>query len=713
MAIGFVFSPPGGIAWDVALFNRVVGAGVLWLTSVFVFQRKRMEVRLEHVNRVLRAIRRANQLIVVEKDRDRLTTSICNLLTEARAYLDVWVALLDDSGNLVATAESGVGSEFLQLVEQLQRHEFPYCVRRAMTQSSLVVIDDPTSTCADCPLAEKYVGRGMWTIRLEHAGRIYGVLSASVPAPVTAHKEEQELFRELAGDLALALTGIRLEQERKQMEDALTEAENRYRTLFDSASDAILIHDMRARFLEVNQVACERLGYSREELLQMTPKDIQPPGHGKAVENRVEELRRVEHAFFETAHIRRDGTIIPIELSSRIIQYKGKPAVLSIARDITERKKAEKQLQQYSESLEQLVFERTSKLAESETRFREFADLLPQIAFETDEKGNFTFANRAGLALTGYAQEDIDKGLNALQLFAPEDWNTFQDRFKRILGGEPSVGSEYTILRKDGSPFPVIMHIVPIVRENRGVGLRGIAVDISERKKMEARLAESQRLAAIGETTAMVGHDLRNPLQGLATTLYLAKKILKSPKAAEKQEATKLLDTVDEEVYYMDKIVSDLQSYAAPLTPKLSPTDAGQLIRDTVSAIGIPANVKVTITTKKDMRKAELDGVLMRRVFTNLVANATQAMPKGGKLTIKAQTREGDLLISFQDTGAGIPEENFPKLFSPFFTTKAKGQGLGLPVCKRLVEAQGGSIAVQSKVGEGSTFTVRLPLKRQ
>jgi PAS domain S-box-containing protein len=135
--------------------------------------------------------------------------------------------------------------------------------------------------------------------------------------------------------------------ERKKADDALRESENRYRTLFDSTNDAIFIHDMGGKFLEVNQVACEHLGYSREELLQMTPTDINSKEYAATLPQRIEELRKLGHSFSEIAQVRRDGTIIQTELSSRIVDYKGKAAVLSIARDITERKQVERLKDQF------------------------------------------------------------------------------------------------------------------------------------------------------------------------------------------------------------------------------------------------------------------------------------------------------------------------------------------------------------------------------
>ena len=503
--------------------------------------------------------------------------------------------------------------------------------------------------------------------------------------------------------------------ERKKAEDSLRESEEKYRALVENASDFIFMIDVEGRVLSLNKAAARLLRREPEEVVGKSIFDLFPNEIASEYSRDLKEVFRTGESKNTESRMIAQGKGMWIVTSLNPVRSpEGKvAAVMGVSTDITERKHMQDELQRYSVHLEELVFERTKKLAESERRFRETADLLPQIVFEIDENGSIQFMNRAAFAATGCTEEDFRKGLNAFQMFAQEDHDRATEGIRRIMTGETIGGREFTVLRRNGTSYPVIVYTAPIMREGKTVGLRGIAIDITERKRLEERLVESERLAAIGKTTAMVGHDLRNPLQGLATTVYLAKKMLKSPKAAERQEAAKLLDTVDEEVYYMDKIVSDLQDYAAPLTPKLRPTDAGQLIRSIVSTIRIPTNVKATIRIERGLRKAGLDEVMMRRVFTNLVTNAIQAMPKGGKLTIRAQTRDRDLLISFQDTGVGIPEEDFPKLFNPFFTTKAKGQGLGLPVCKRLVEAQGGSITVQSKVGQGSTFTARLPLKKE
>jgi two-component system sensor histidine kinase HydH len=280
------------------------------------------------------------------------------------------------------------------------------------------------------------------------------------------------------------------------------------------------------------------------------------------------------------------------------------------------------------------------------------------------------------------------------------------------MSGGPSPGYEYMVIRKDGSRFPAIAYASPIIKEGKGVGLRGVLVDITERKKMEAQLAESQRLAAIGETTTMVGHDLRNPLQTMTSTLYLASRLLSSGRIEERNEALGLLKELDDKVYYMDKIVSDLQDYARPIENELVETDLPDLIREAISNAKIPATVEVSYMVQEGSSRATANPILLRRVLVNLILNAVQAMPNGGKLTIFANGTQDSAAISVQDTGTGIPAENLDRLFNPFFTTKAQGQGLGLAVCKRLVEAQGGEITVKSEVGKGSTFTINLRTDR-
>ncbi len=225
----------------------------------------------------------------------------------------------------------------------------------------------------------------------------------------------------------------------------------------------------------------------------------------------------------------------------------------------------------------------------------------------------------------------------------------------------------------------------------------------------QGKLLDAQRLAAIGEAAAMVGHDLRNPLQVITYALSFADQRLTATMDDDFRET---LETIKEQVKYMNKIVSDLQDYARPLKPKLVETHLPELIAETLDTLTIPHTVTVTLHIDEAAKALTLmtDAFMIKRVFINLITNAVQAMPKGGQLTISLTTTDDQAVIRIQDTGVGIPEEQKAKLFQPLFTTKAKGQGLGLTVCKRLIEANEGQITFTSTLGVGSTFSVTLPL---
>ena len=184
-------------------------------------ERKRAEEALEHLNSVLRAIRNVNQLITKEKDRDSLLQGACDNLVETRGYFSAWIALMDNSGKLLTTAESGLKEAFLPLVELMKRGELPVCGSRALKGSEVVAIEDPSATCTACPLALDYTGRGSMTVRLEYSGKVYGTFSVSVPRDFVANEEEQTLFGEVADDIAFALHNMELEEERKRAKEEL------------------------------------------------------------------------------------------------------------------------------------------------------------------------------------------------------------------------------------------------------------------------------------------------------------------------------------------------------------------------------------------------------------------------------------------------------------------------------------------------------------
>ena len=224
----------------------------------------------------------------------------------------------------------------------------------------------------------------------------------------------------------------------------------------------------------------------------------------------------------------------------------------------------------------------------------------------------------------------------------------------------------------------------------------------------------AERLAAIGATAGMVGHDIRNPLQAITSDVYLAKTELASiPESDEKNNALDSLQEIEKNVDYINKIVSDLQDYTRTLKPVARETDLQKLMDELLAKNGIPENIKVQVKVQKEAGIIMADPDILKRIFGNLVINAVQAMPKGGKLTIHAYKEANDSIITVEDTGVGIPEEAKDKLFTPLFTTKSKGQGFGLAVVKRMTEALGGTVTFESQIGKGTKFIIRFPPQKR
>ena len=228
-----------------------------------------------------------------------------------------------------------------------------------------------------------------------------------------------------------------------------------------------------------------------------------------------------------------------------------------------------------------------------------------------------------------------------------------------------------------------------------------------ELRNSQEKLLRAERLAAIGQLAGQVGHDLRNPLTGILGAVYY----LKKSHLDLDEKYRKMLEIIEKDAKYANKIIEDLLEFSREYVHlNLTLTSVRDLVDNALTKVIVPDNIKiVNLTSFK--HKVKVDADRMIRVFVNLITNAIDAMPKGGTLRIWSRISDNCVKVYFRDTGIGIPEENLDKIWAPLFTTKAKGMGLGLSICKRIVEAHGGNITVKSKVGAGTTFTVTLPLK--
>jgi PAS domain S-box-containing protein len=506
---------------------------------------------------------------------------------------------------------------------------------------------------------------------------------------------------------------IRDASERKKMEMTLREAEKRYRALFDKAPLGILLIDEAATAVEFNEEAHRQLGYSREEFAKLKVFDYEVIETSKEIKARMKKVLLEGKDEFETKHRTKNGEIRDVVNTVQLIELAGKKFFHLITRDITEQKKIERELKIEKDKLEAVTENIGAGLAIISKDYRIIwaNQLLKQMNGECEGKMCYSTFNR----LTEVCP---DCGVK-----------------KVFESGVPIDIHEYSNLDDKGNRFWVELIVTPIKDENGNViAALELAVNITERKIMENKLAEysqkleklvekrtdqleqaqaklvkSERLATIGELAAMVGHDLRNPLTGIMGAAYY----LKTKHTAELGAKGKdMLKTIENAILYSNKIVNDLLEYSRDLKLELTETTPKELLKTALSLTEVPETIKVVDATQ-DKPKIKADADKMRRVFVNLIRNAFDAMPEGGTLTVKSRKVKDKLEIAFKDTGTGMSKETLSKLKGgvPLFTTKAKGMGFGVPICKRITEAHGGKLSVESKVGKGTTITITVPVK--
>jgi PAS domain S-box-containing protein len=526
-------------------------------------------------------------------------------------------------------------------------------------------------------------------------------------------------------------TGI---TDRKQAEERLRAASLYARSLIEASLDPLVTISVDGKITDVNRATEDVTGRSREELIGSDFSDyFTEPNKAKAGYKQVltdgfvrDYPLAIRHASGNITDVLYNATLFKNEQGE--IQ-----GVFAAARDITDRKQAEEQLRSTSLYTRSLIE----------------ASLDPLVTISAH--GKITDVNNATEQATGHSREELI-GSDFSDYFTEPA--AAKAGYKRVFTYGYVRDYPLDIRHKSGS-IRHVLYNASVFRNDSGEiqGVFAAARDITEQKQaqgalMEAheevrslnealqstneelmrhsqhleeliaertsQLRDAERLAGIGETAAMIGHDLRNPLQGLQYIVDLQKlRFERLPPAKRStddwEKEAQLFDRISEQIFYMDKIVADLQDYARPIALEPEMVAVSAVINDVLASLPHTDHVKV-VSDVNDF-KVMADPHLMHRVFANLVLNAIQAMPDGGTLTISASRLDDSVAINVHDTGVGIPEEMRDKLFLPLSTGKAKGTGLGLAVVKRAVDAHRGTITFESGAGKGTTFTVTLPTR--
>jgi PAS domain S-box-containing protein len=574
------------------LVKEDINSDVLRHAVQYAIQRKSIERRMARVNSLLRAIRDINQLIVRETDPEKIVTDACTFLARVSGYHHVRVFLTDETGEAHIGVCAGPDG-----TETCPERDLPLCMKQAIADGETLFLESEGDLCSECTWRDAYdEAYHVITVPLSYIGNMYGALSVFIPAERQTIGGEENLFQEVADDLAFALYDMELEEkhrqaeekyrllaenaidviwkmdldmqftylssslqdmtgyspeewigtkptdhaptgeaqkmqqvvaeylerwpeqdharfesaiicrdgsiipveitgkaivdeqgepvglqgttrditERKQAQQQLEEREKKYREIFDNANDAMYLHTltddgMPGAFIEVNDVACEMLGYTHEEFMEMSPMDIDDPDAPTDVPAVMQDLLDEGHATFEMRHVAKNGSHVPVEISSHTFTLNGQRLVLSIARDITERKQAQQELEK------------------RELKLRTLFEETPNPILVANEKEEYVDANQAALDFLECDMETL-KGMNVFE-WAPPSRREQQIKEHTPFDEPRTLETDYYV---NGRVKTLLLNVVPLTIEGETL-LYGIGQDITERKKTQEKLEKSER----------------------------------------------------------------------------------------------------------------------------------------------------------------------------------------------------------------------------
>jgi two-component system cell cycle sensor histidine kinase/response regulator CckA len=674
--------------------------------------------------------------------------------------------------------------------------------------------------------------RDVFRRRVEEEGQIAGVESAWTrrDGTVLYVRESAVAVRDRAGRIRFYEGAVEDVTERKAAERALRESEAGLRSLFAGLDDALFVHDMEGRILDCNDAACRRLGYTREELLAMRTADLDAPEFAAGFRERLAEQLARGSAGGEGVHVTKDGRLVPVDINTSVIEYRGAPAVLAVMRDITARKEVEEALRR------------------SEQRWRSVFDRMQLIGLELDREGRITYCNDFFLGLTGWSRDEamgadylaafLPPGSPAREVFARTmaggeapihfrnailtrngslraiEWNNtlLREAGDRVVGvlsiGEDVTDRERAVLelrrseaefrglvehatigiaratregrfltvnpalirmlgyrwaeellrldmardvyadpadwvrlmaqfaradvataetewkRRDGSRIAVRLN-VRLIRGQAGEPeyFEGLVEDVTAQRNLEIQFRQAQRLEAVGRLAGGVAHDFNNILTAIRGYGDLLLEEL-GEDDARRHDVEEIRAAADRAT----ALTRQLLAFSRKQVLQVRVLDLNAVIRTLEKMLRrlIGEDIRLAFTLADDVGTVRTDPGQIEQVILNLVVNARDAMPAGGRLAVETAnvalddgyadahpgTAPGSyVMLALSDTGTGMDADVMSQIFEPFFTTKeqGKGTGLGLATVYGIVKQSGGHVAVESEPGRGTTFRIYLP----
>lgn len=523
--------------------------------------------------------------------------------------------------------------------------------------------------------------------------------------------------------------------ERFVSEKNLEKSQKRVNDLLEFAADAFFLYDCNWKIINVNEKACQSLGYTRDELLALSATDIKK---GFSIDNMNDiwkELETGNSKKIEGVHLRKEGSTFPVEINFGMLISEEKKLVFAIAQDITARINSEKIIRHLAS----------------------FPNLNCNPILEVDSNKNITFHNDATTKFLIDIKEE-----NNLSLFIPENFDEIFNTLKQIGGGQ-----RYCEIKITDLILEEYLHYVEDIDL-----IRIYSRNITDKKKLEYELLEEkketeaahvklvhayeelkktqkiilqqEKMASIGQLAAGIAHEINNPVGFISCNLETLKKYLERllqvinfqqsvikhnnvkdsvKKIDEKYKELKIdyilndvINLINESLEgsgRIKKIVQDLKAFSRPSLEDKSESDINDCIESTLNIVWNELKYKADVIKKYgDLPVIKCHNQQLKQVFLNILVNASQSIEKSGNIIIETYQKNNSIIVSISDNGCGISKENLSKIFEPFFTTKdvGKGTGLGMSISYEIIKRHDGAITVQSKEGEGTTFIVSIPI---
>jgi len=536
--------------------------------------------------------------------------------------------------------------------------------------------------------------------------------------------------------------------ERKQAQAALAESEQRLRLALETTSDGFWIVDTERRFREVNPAYCAMSGYTREEVLQMRIQDVDVLESAEDTQTRVEKIQQKGSDRFETKHRRKDGSFFDIEVSVNVLDM-ASGQMICFCRDITERKQAEFALREGEEKYRQLSIELEERVqrrtAEIEA-VRQRLELATQAAslgvWDWDVKTGQLYWDDQMYAIYGLPKDTFQVTMESfLSIVYPEDLPNLTNSTQEALAGEPFGDVEFRIVRGDRTLGHVKVH--GVIRRNaagQAEDVIGVVQDITQEKLAEQALRASEaqlrlsrdKLSAANaalekaarmkdEFLASMSHELRTPLTGI---LGLSEALQLNTYGSLTEKQARALKNIEDSGRHLLSLINDILDLSkiesGMFELNIEPVSISEVCQASLQLTkGLAQKKRQTVEFSMSPASIHLlsDARRLKQMLVNLLSNAIKFTPANGSLGLEVLTDEAEQVIELTvwDKGIGIAPENIEKLFQPFVQLESslarqyEGTGLGLSLVQRLTELHGGSVQVESTLGQGSRFTIRLP----